>query len=42
MNKLAVILLLKMKQEVTAQDMKGIIASQGKIALYGILPDTGK
>jgi OOP family OmpA-OmpF porin len=31
-----------MKQEVTAQDIKGTIASQGKIALYGILFDTGK
>lgn len=31
-----------MKQEVSAQDIKGSIASQGKIALYGILFDTGK
>jgi OOP family OmpA-OmpF porin len=31
-----------MKQEVTAQDIKGTITSQGKIALYGILFDTGK
>jgi outer membrane protein OmpA-like peptidoglycan-associated protein len=31
-----------MKQEVSAQDIKGSIASTGKIALYGILFDTGK
>jgi outer membrane protein OmpA-like peptidoglycan-associated protein len=31
-----------MKQEVTAQDIKGTIASTGKVALYGILFDTGK
>ena len=31
-----------MKQEVSAQDIKGRIASSGKIALYGILFDTGK
>jgi OmpA-OmpF porin, OOP family len=31
-----------MKQEITAQDIKGTIASSGKIALYGILFDTGK
>jgi outer membrane protein OmpA-like peptidoglycan-associated protein len=31
-----------MKQEVSAQDIKGTIAFQGKIALYGILFDTGK
>lgn len=31
-----------MKREVSAQDIKGAIASQGKIALYGILFDTGK
>lgn len=31
-----------MKQEVTAQDIQGTIAAQGKIALYGILFDTGK
>ncbi|HAM11582.1 MAG: hypothetical protein A2X05_15490 [Bacteroidetes bacterium GWE2_41_25] len=31
-----------MKQEVSALDIKGSIASQGKIALYGILFDTGK
>jgi OmpA-OmpF porin, OOP family len=31
-----------MKQEVTALDIKGTIASSGKIALYGILFDTGK
>ena len=31
-----------MKQEVTALDIKGSIASTGKIALYGILFDTGK
>jgi outer membrane protein OmpA-like peptidoglycan-associated protein len=31
-----------MKQEVSAQDIKGTIGSQGKIALYGILFDTGK
>ncbi len=31
-----------MKQEVSAQDIKGSIASQGKIALYGILFETGK
>jgi outer membrane protein OmpA-like peptidoglycan-associated protein len=31
-----------MKQEVSAMDIKGTIASQGKIALYGILFDTGK
>jgi outer membrane protein OmpA-like peptidoglycan-associated protein len=31
-----------MKQEVSAQDIKGSIDSQGKIALYGILFDTGK
>lgn len=31
-----------MKQEVSASDIKGNIASQGKIALYGILFDTGK
>jgi len=31
-----------MKQEIIAQDIKGTIASQGKIALYGILFDTGK
>ena len=31
-----------MKQEISALDIKGTIASQGKIALYGILFDTGK
>ncbi len=31
-----------MKQEVTAQDIKGSIDSRGKIALYGILFDNGK
>jgi OOP family OmpA-OmpF porin len=31
-----------MKQEITAQDIKGTISSSGKIALYGILFDTGK
>lgn len=31
-----------MKQEVSALDIKGSIDSQGKIALYGILFDTGK
>jgi len=31
-----------MKQEISAQDIKGKIASLGKIALYGILFDTGK
>lgn len=31
-----------MNQEVSALDIKGSIASQGKIALYGILFDTGK
>jgi OmpA-OmpF porin, OOP family len=31
-----------MKQEVSAQDIKESIDSQGKIALYGILFDTGK
>lgn len=31
-----------MKQEVSALDIKGSIASQGKIALYGIHFDTGK
>ncbi|PKL85305.1 MAG: hypothetical protein CVV22_08555 [Ignavibacteriae bacterium HGW-Ignavibacteriae-1] len=31
-----------MKQEVSALDIKESIASQGKIALYGILFDTGK
>jgi len=31
-----------MKQEISAQNIKGTIASQGKIALYGILFDTGK
>ena len=31
-----------MKQEVSALDIKGTIASSGKIALYGILFDTGK
>ena len=31
-----------MKQEVSALDIKGTIASTGKIALYGILFDTGK
>ena len=31
-----------LKQEVNAQDIKGSIATQGKIALYGILFDTGK
>jgi len=31
-----------MKQEVSALDIKGSIASSGKIALYGILFDTGK
>jgi len=31
-----------MKQEVTALDIRGSIDSQGKIALYGILFDTGK
>jgi outer membrane protein OmpA-like peptidoglycan-associated protein len=31
-----------MVQEVSAMDIKGTIASQGKIALYGILFDTGK
>jgi outer membrane protein OmpA-like peptidoglycan-associated protein len=31
-----------MKQEVNAMEIKGSIASQGKIALYGILFDTGK
>jgi len=31
-----------MKQEISAQDIKGRIASSGKIALYGILFDTGK
>jgi OOP family OmpA-OmpF porin len=31
-----------MKQEVSALDIKGTIASHGKIALYGILFDTGK
>lgn len=31
-----------MKQEISALDIKGSIASQGKIALYGILFDTGK
>jgi len=31
-----------MKQEVSALDIKGSIASHGKIALYGILFDTGK
>ena len=31
-----------MEQEISAQDIKGSIASQGKIALYGILFDTGK
>jgi OOP family OmpA-OmpF porin len=31
-----------MKQEISALDIKGTIASNGKIALYGILFDTGK
>jgi OmpA-OmpF porin, OOP family len=31
-----------MKQEVSAQDIEGTISSTGKIALYGILFDTGK
>jgi len=31
-----------MKQEVSAQDIQGSLASQGKIALYGILFATGK
>jgi OOP family OmpA-OmpF porin len=31
-----------MKQEISALDIKGTIASSGKIALYGILFDTGK
>jgi OOP family OmpA-OmpF porin len=31
-----------MKQEISAQDIKGTIASSGKIALYGIHFDTGK
>ena len=31
-----------MKQEVSAKDIKGSIDSRGKIALYGILFDTGK
>ncbi len=31
-----------MKQEVSAQDIKGSLDSQGKIALYGIHFDTGK
>jgi outer membrane protein OmpA-like peptidoglycan-associated protein len=31
-----------MNQEISAQDIKGRIASSGKIALYGILFDTGK
>lgn len=31
-----------MKQEVSALDIKGTIASSGKVALYGILFDTGK
>ena len=31
-----------MKQEISALDIKGTMASQGKIALYGILFDTGK
>jgi OOP family OmpA-OmpF porin len=31
-----------MKQEINALDIKGSIDSQGKIALYGILFDTGK
>jgi OmpA-OmpF porin, OOP family len=31
-----------LKQEISAQDIKGRIASSGKIALYGILFDTGK
>jgi OOP family OmpA-OmpF porin len=31
-----------MKQEVSAQEIKGTIDSSGKIALYGILFDTGK
>ena len=31
-----------MKQEISALDIKGSIVSQGKIALYGILFDTGK
>jgi len=32
----------KMKQEITALDMEAAIRSDGKIALYGILFDTGK
>src|SRR6185436_9508932 len=31
-----------MKQEVTAIGIKGSVDSQGKVALYGILFDTGK
>jgi len=31
-----------MKQEISAQDIKGSLATSGKIALYGILFDTGK
>ena len=31
-----------MKQEISAQEIKESIASQGKVALYGILFDTGK
>ncbi|MFZ6011919.1 MAG: OmpA family protein [Bacteroidota bacterium] len=33
---------MEMNQEVSAKDIQGSIGSQGKVALYGILFDTGK